>query len=63
MAIERACNLLEKYADAEIQTGIVAYDEIDKADKKIEIEYKFIKYFETNSPEFVSYINAAYEDK
>ena len=42
MAIERACALLEKYADAEIQKGIVIYDNINKEDKKIEIEYKFI---------------------
>ena len=42
MAIERACNLLEKYADAKIQKGIVEYADINKGDKKIEIEYKFI---------------------
>ncbi len=42
MAIERACYLLEKYADAKIQTGTVVYDDIKKDDKQIEIEYKFI---------------------
>ena len=42
MAVERACNLLEKYADAEIQTGLVVYDDINKNDKVIEIDYKFI---------------------
>ncbi|HOZ54794.1 MAG TPA: phenylalanine--tRNA ligase subunit beta [Clostridia bacterium] len=38
MAIERACNLLEKYADAKIISGIVVYDKTEKSDKKIEIE-------------------------
>ena len=42
MAMERACCLLEKYADAEIQTGTVVYDDINKEDKKIEIGYGFI---------------------
>ena len=42
MAMERACSLLEKYADAKIQKGIAVYDDIDKNDKVIEIEYKFI---------------------
>lgn len=42
MAMERACTLLEKYADAKIQKGIVVYDDINKDDKEIEIEYKFI---------------------
>ena len=42
MAIERACKLLEEYADAEIQTGIVKYDETDNKEKVIEITYKEI---------------------
>ncbi|MBP3596421.1 MAG: phenylalanine--tRNA ligase subunit beta [Clostridia bacterium] len=42
MAVERACHLLEKYADAKIQTGLVVYDDINKEDKIIEIDYKFI---------------------
>ena len=37
MAIERSCNLLEKYADAKVVTGIVKYDTTDKEDKKIDI--------------------------
>jgi len=40
MAIERACNLLEKYADAEIVTGIVKYDVTEKENKKINIAYQ-----------------------
>ena len=37
MAIERACTLLEKYANATISKGTVIYDKLDKEDKKIEI--------------------------
>jgi len=40
MAIERACHLLEKYADAEIVTGIVKYDVTEKENKKIDIAYQ-----------------------
>ncbi len=39
MAIERACNLLEKYADAEIVGGIATYDTTDKEDRKIDITF------------------------
>ena len=39
LAIERSCALLEKYADAEIAEGMVAYDNVDKDPKKIEISY------------------------
>ena len=42
MAIERACHLLEKYADAKIQTGILKYDKTKNEPKDIEIEYQFI---------------------
>lgn len=35
MAIERACHLLEKYADAEVLSGVVCYDNIDKSEKKV----------------------------
>ena len=42
MAMERACTLLEKYADAEIQTGIVKYDVTDNKEKEIEIKYQEI---------------------
>ena len=42
MAIERACSLLEKYADAKVETGIVKYDKAEKKDKKIDITVKNI---------------------
>ena len=42
MAMERACALLEKYADAEIATGMLKYDVTQNKEKEIEIEYKFI---------------------
>ena len=42
MAIERACNLLEKYAEAKVCKGMLKYDVTNNQEKKIEIEYKFI---------------------
>ena len=42
MAIERACSLLEKYADATIVTGKCEYNKSNVEDKKIEIEYQNI---------------------
>ena len=33
MAIERACHLLEKYADAKILTGTISYDETNRDEK------------------------------
>ena len=42
MAMERACTLLQKYADAEIETGIVKYDVTNNKEKIIEISYKEI---------------------
>lgn len=42
MAIERACNLLEKYADATIVTGIVKYDTTEKDNKNIDITFENI---------------------
>ena len=42
MAMERAVKLLEEYADAEIQTGMVVYDETDKSEKEIDIRVKDI---------------------
>ena len=42
MAIERSCNLLEKYADAEIVEDIAKYDTTNKEDKKIDITAKNI---------------------
>jgi phenylalanyl-tRNA synthetase beta chain len=37
MAIERSCNLLEKYANAEVVGGIAKYDKSDKEDRVIDI--------------------------
>lgn len=37
MAIERACHLLEKYADAKIVTGLVKYDTTNKENKEVTI--------------------------
>ena len=37
MAIERCCNLLEKYADAKIVAGIVSIDNTDIKDKEITV--------------------------
>ena len=36
MAMDRACHLLEKYADATILSGKVVYDNIDKTQKEVE---------------------------
>lgn len=35
MAIERACHLLEKYADAEVLRGVVKHDIVDKTSKVV----------------------------
>ena len=43
MAIERSCNLLEKYADATIIGGMCVYDKNEKQDKKIDVSYEKIK--------------------
>ena len=37
MAVDRCCNLLQKYADAKVVTGLVVYDTTEKEDKKIDI--------------------------
>ena len=37
MAIERACNLLEKYADAKVLKGMLEYNTLDRNEKTIEI--------------------------
>lgn len=42
IAIDRACHLLEKYADATIVTGMVKYDETEKNDKNIDITFNQI---------------------
>ena len=39
MAIDRACNLLEKYADAKIVGGLAKFDKTEKEDKKIDITF------------------------
>lgn len=41
-AINRACHLLEKYADAKILTGIVMHDNIDKTPKVVEFKPRAI---------------------
>ncbi len=43
LAIERSCHLLEKYADAEIVSGMVIYDKTKKEDKVISITVDKIK--------------------
>ena len=42
MAIERACTLLEKYANGKVVTGTVVYDTTNKDDKEIDITFKNI---------------------
>lgn len=37
LAIERACTLLEKYADAEVCTGMLEYNNLDRNEKIIDI--------------------------
>lgn len=40
MAIERACKLLEQYADATIESGMCKYDKTEKEEKVIDLKYK-----------------------
>ena len=42
MAIYRSCNLLEKYADAEIVRGLVAHDNVCKDERAIEVSFEKI---------------------
>lgn len=42
IAINRACHLLEKYADAEIVGNMAVYDTTNKEDKKVDITFKKI---------------------
>lgn len=42
MAVERACTLLEKYADAKIAKGTVIYDNADKEEKKVNVDFEDI---------------------
>ena len=46
MAINRACHLLEKYANGTVIEGMCTYDQSQKEDKKIEITFKNIKSWE-----------------
>ena len=39
--MDRACTLLEKYADAEIETGIVKYDVTDNKEKVINLTISY----------------------
>ena len=43
MAIERSCNLLEKYADATVVGGICVYDKNNKKDTVIDVSYAKVK--------------------
>lgn len=40
MAIERACSLLEKYANGKVVTGTVKYDKTENNEKEIELAFK-----------------------
>ena len=40
MAIERACSLLEKYANGKVVTGIVVYDKTENNEKEIKLAFK-----------------------
>ena len=42
MAIDRACELLEKYADGNVRNGMCKYDITNSDDKKIKISYKTV---------------------
>ncbi len=42
LAINRACHLLEKYADAKVLSGIVKHDKVDKTPKKVSFTNKDI---------------------
>lgn len=42
LAIQRACHLLQKYADAEIVSGMITYDTTQKEDKNIIITFSNI---------------------
>lgn len=43
MAIERSCHLLEKYANAIVNTGMVEYHPVNTEEKKISLEYSKIE--------------------
>ena len=43
MAIERSCHLLEKYASASVNKGMIEYNEVKNEEKKISLEYAKIE--------------------
>lgn len=43
MAIERSCNLLEKYADATVVGGMAVYDKAEKDDRIVELTYTKVR--------------------
>ena len=43
MAIERSCNLLEKYADAKVVGGLAVYDKANKEDRPVELTFEKIR--------------------
>lgn len=43
MAIERSCNLLEKYADATVVGGMAVYDKAEKSNREIELTYAKVR--------------------
>lgn len=43
MALQRSCNLLEKYADATVVGGMISYDKTNKEDKTIFLEISKIE--------------------
>jgi len=42
MAMERACKLLEEYADGTVRTGLCEYNKADMKDKEIKVQYSQI---------------------
>ena len=43
LALNRACELLEMYADGEVCSGVLSYDTTDKSDKQIEVSLEKIR--------------------
>ena len=61
IAIDRCCNLLEKYADATIVGGMVEYNKTNFNDKVIELEYSKISKvlgIEINKDEVINILNS-----
>ena len=60
MAMDRACNLLEKYASGTVNTGLCEYNTLSKENKTIEIKVSFINKilgFEIPKEEIISIFN------